>query len=564
MPESQVTLLSQSMLTKLRRDLALPSGKTLAAGSTVLILPETMAQCVLTPDGESLAQAWNTISRTGHTHSELSGISGQMAELGRQISQLDSSDPDSEIAQFAAQLLLLSERIAGLETGWYPVAGEAEAAQLKTLVAEEARLRAEADNALSESLGAKLDAASVSTIPAGDKIPQADADGKIALGWLPDGVGDEASNALITASITEHDADPEAHAALFKSLSVGSASPVIGICCVEQGGGAGFWYNIDADGQPVSPTKSYFDHHPTYSAIRRVLIDGQVMQEHSKFYYKAFTIPSGPFAGKPGRLISPGQQDGFKVHPAFLHEGGETDHWWCGAYQATDEGADPNHANWRLMGSRPGKSPISNAWNPLLMYGYGRNEFNGVDGFGILEIYQLAELQLLMLIEAGTPDFQSFYGRGRVDTSSVALNNAADVATASWRGHVGLWGNVMQAIYGIELSSSNTIMILPNDGSRTLVNTGCTLPTSAGSYIASLDSRKGTGYDFNDIFLPGAVAAKASATIPDSFAASTAGSPCFIGGGANQGDDAGLFWMNFKLNKTGGGTYYGTRLAKRW
>ena len=127
--------------------------------------------------------------------------------------------------------------------------------------------------------------------------------------------------AAITAAMTAHDASLSAHDALVKRITVGSLSPVIGICCVEDGGGSGLWFNIDAEGQPVSPPRSYFDYHPTYNALRRVLVDGQMMQEHHKFYYKAFEIASGPFAGRRGRCISPGQMDGFKPFPSFMKDG---------------------------------------------------------------------------------------------------------------------------------------------------------------------------------------------------------------------------------------------------
>jgi hypothetical protein len=123
------------------------------------------------------------------------------------------------------------------------------------------------------------------------------------------------------------------------NASRGSLSPVIGICCVEDGGGSGLWFNIDAEGQPVSPPRSYFDYHPTYNALRRVLVDGQMMQEHHKFYYKAFEIASGPFAGRRGRCISPGQMDGFQPFPSFMKDG--QDATWYAGRSGTDEAAAP-------------------------------------------------------------------------------------------------------------------------------------------------------------------------------------------------------------------------------
>ena len=66
-----VSLLSHSLLGTLKHDLELAGGKTVAAGQTVVIVPETVAECVLTPENESSATVWPSISRVGHTHAEI-------------------------------------------------------------------------------------------------------------------------------------------------------------------------------------------------------------------------------------------------------------------------------------------------------------------------------------------------------------------------------------------------------------------------------------------------------------------------------------------------------------
>ena len=206
---------------------------------------------------------------------------------------------------------------------------------------------------------------------------------------------------------------------------------------------------MDAEGQPISPTRRYFDYHPTYNALRRVLVDGQVMEEHHKFYYKAMTISSGPFQGKACRLISPGQQDGFKPFPSFMRNGQEIDKWYCGTYAATNEGGSPVK-----IGSRPGKAPIVSLNFPTMQTYCANRNTGGVSGFGMWDIYQASEIQLLALIEAATPDVQPVFGRGRVDTSSAGAVDATDVSTATWRGHVGMWGNVWQMVDGVSYTSA--------------------------------------------------------------------------------------------------------------
>ena len=117
MADSKVTLLSHSMLGTLEHDLTLASGKTVTAGTTVLILPETLSSCVLTPEGDSLATAWPTISRDGHTHAEVFEAAAQITRLSERLYDYDSTYPHSEIAQFAAELTRMSERLTALANG---------------------------------------------------------------------------------------------------------------------------------------------------------------------------------------------------------------------------------------------------------------------------------------------------------------------------------------------------------------------------------------------------------------------------------------------------------------
>ena len=364
-------------------------------------------------------------------------------------------------------------------------------------------------------------------------------------------------------AFANHDASLTAHDALVKRITVGSLSPVIGICCVEDGGGAGVWFNIDAEGQPVSPPKSYFDYHPTYNALRRVLVDGQMMQEHHKFYYKAFQIASGPFAGRRGRCISPTQLDGFKPFPSFMKNGQEVATWYCGTFAGTNEGGSPVK-----IGSRPGKAPIVNQnFTTMRQYCQNRN-VGGVDGFDMWNIYQAAEIQLLALIEAGTSDTQAFYGRGRVDTSSAANVDATDVATASWRGHIGLWGNVWQMCAGLEVSPSGTVKLWKNDGSKEFVDTGFTCPAFDGSnaaYMTALKSGSGNGWDFDDIFFPATTSTNASlGTIPDGFwgRSGSAGNVLYLGALWFDGVRAGLFACDLKGAASRASTGLGCRLAR--
>lgn len=115
MASSPITLLSHNMLGTLQHDLTLANGKTVPAGTTVLILPETMASCVLTPEGESLAEAWPSLARQGHSHAELVDFSTQLLKFSERLLDFDLNYPHSLITDFSTQLVRLSERLAAIE-----------------------------------------------------------------------------------------------------------------------------------------------------------------------------------------------------------------------------------------------------------------------------------------------------------------------------------------------------------------------------------------------------------------------------------------------------------------
>lgn len=361
-----------------------------------------------------------------------------------------------------------------------------------------------------------------------------------------------------------HNLAQDAHDALVKKITVGSLSPVVGVALVETGGGAGLWFNVDMDGTPISPTRRYWDYHPVYNSLRRVLVDSQVMVEHKKFYYKAMTLPSGPLAGKHARFISPGPMEGFKPFPSFMRAGAEIPAWYCGAYSATDEGGTP-----KKLGSRPGKMPFVNVDFPT-MKSYCRNRnVDGVENFSMWNIYQLSEIQLLYLLEYATPDSQATCGRGRVDTSSAANVDATDVATASWRGHCGLWGNVWEMVDGLDITPAGNIRMFKDDGSEEWVDTGracLAYNGSAPQSIVTLQTGGGSGYSFDDVFFPASQAvAETAGTFPDKFWGrnGSAGNVLYSGGAWGHASGAGLFCLSLCSAASIMSVSIGVRLAKQ-
>lgn len=93
MPDSasqQTFLLCQDTIAQLESDFVLADGSIIPAGSRVLLLPQTISACVLTPDGESLQDAWDKISKDGHTHKEIVDYSEQLTRYATRLAVVEA------------------------------------------------------------------------------------------------------------------------------------------------------------------------------------------------------------------------------------------------------------------------------------------------------------------------------------------------------------------------------------------------------------------------------------------------------------------------------------------
>jgi hypothetical protein len=360
-------------------------------------------------------------------------------------------------------------------------------------------------------------------------------------------------------ALAAHDESAAAHDALVRRITVGDISPIIGVCQVATGNSTGLWYNVDADGQPVTPNRRYFDYHPIFDSMRRVLIDDQVMVRIDPFWFKCFKPDAGPFAGKPCRVIAPGQADGFKPYPAFLDTAGNVVPLYIGAFSATDEGSSK-------AGSRPGKMPLVSLDFPTMRTRCLNRNTGGVSGFRMWDIYHYSALCHLFLTENCTPESQMLYGRGWVDSSSAVTVD--DDHQPNWRGLTCLWGNVWEMVDGFRLDASRKIEVYRNDGAQTYVATGKTAPSYDGSnpqYVVTNQEGSGDGWDMGDGYFPLTQAsAKTSGTFPDYFYGGygSAGNVLYVGGTWHNASGAGLFCWNLNLPAGGAYTYIGCRLAK--
>ncbi len=90
-------LLCQDCLVRLRKAITLSDGTRVPAGTLALLLPQTVAACIMTPEGESLAAVWDSISRSGHTHAEIAAYSEQLTRYADRLAAVETG-----LAQIAA------------------------------------------------------------------------------------------------------------------------------------------------------------------------------------------------------------------------------------------------------------------------------------------------------------------------------------------------------------------------------------------------------------------------------------------------------------------------------
>jgi hypothetical protein len=192
------------------------------------------------------------------------------------------------------------------------------------------------------------------------------------------------------------------------------------------------------DGNTIStPSTAWFDLHPVFGNIEDVIVDGQYMVNVPKFYYKRGIASNGDAAW----WISDTPYTGFTVMPAFVLDGSEVDSFQYGKYQASESGGK--------LQSVPRVLPeVSTTLTDFISLAEARNT-GDVAGFRLHHYDMWLAIQWLYLIENATMDSQTATGDGRVNEISAANVDAADVAQATYRGIVGLWGNVHQWMDGV-------------------------------------------------------------------------------------------------------------------
>ena len=327
---------------------------------------------------------------------------------------------------------------------------------------------------------------------------------------------------------------------------------IIGLALLATGGGSGTWARIDENGATKITDSAFFSSHQTYGQIQDVTIDGQAMVKIPAFYVKAGTIAAGPNAGKRAWWISDQPAAGFTLHPAFMSAGAPIGQFWAGKYQGTPDGSK--------LGSKAGVTPLVSIDFPTMQARAAARNVSGVSGFQLWDYYQLSAIQLLAAIEMGGANSQALIGQGNVSSGAVQNVDSTTVAQATWRGIVGLWGNVFQMVDGLRTDASKRYEIWDKHGNKSYINTGATAP--ANGWTVSLSANAGTDHDLGPLFVPATTGTtEANGTTAD-YSYANPSCVAYHGGIYGTGSSAGLFFLYVGSAASYSTTAIGSRLAK--
>lgn len=326
---------------------------------------------------------------------------------------------------------------------------------------------------------------------------------------------------------------------------IGEPGDIVGIALHESGA----WRRVDASGRTLDRSRAYFDAHPIWGGIRDVPTNVDVAtMEIPRFWVRSERRGDERFW-----MVSPVEMLGYRLHPAFLRPDGTA----CsvlriGKYPASERAG-------RVVGEA-GNRP----WTGLTIDAARERCTDLGTGWRLYSIYDLAAIQLLMLIEIGEPDMQGALGRGNVDTGVMKPTGET---SAVWRGLHDLWGNAWQFIDGLQLAEDGEIVLWSADmpGNDSWVATGVQYgPGEEDGFAVDFHDERGTGFDLGPLFLPSEVVEdKEDAVIPDRSWGRWKGRTAIAlsGGSRHYAGHAGVFALDLSYGRSSSNTHIGFRPA---
>ena len=198
--------------------------------------------------------------------------------------------------------------------------------------------------------------------------------------------------------------------------------------------------------------------------------NGQVMVYQPKFYYQRIPINTtnsdiGKIIRKESLIISPTEQSGFKLHPAFIDENGEElEYILISAYEGCaydvsnnsyllrdDAGIDFNNDK---LSSIAGAKPLSGERNSLTIANAEKLAKNRGEGWHILNSKACSIDQMLSLVEYGT-----FNTQDAIEIGVSNLENSYSTNRACITGSTSALGNIS----GAATRSSNIVNGITNN-----------------------------------------------------------------------------------------------------
>lgn len=306
----------------------------------------------------------------------------------------------------------------------------------------------------------------------------------------------------------------------------------------------------------------------------------QVMVEQPKFYYKVVPLKTEKIDGTEGYhlrkaryYISDTPKSGFKIHPAFIRNGIETDRIYLSAYEGCIKSGgsylreDEQTADFNTdsLSSIINTKPASGTTQELTIDNARKLAQNRGVGWGVTTIQTLSATQLLFAIEYATFNSQRAIGDGNTQydqlpntgnnamktgaTSSLGNSSGAivdnNVQAISYRGEENLWGNMFNFVDGIINVPSENFSSTSASG-KIKINTD-TLPSIylSGGYTKSFVYSDALDYTF----FSGSNTGNSALPIGDRvWNALETGTIMLSGGLPHYGNTAGLFC--YSLEKT--------------